>query len=246
MKRLLLGPHAVAEALRAAPDRLSVIYADADGGGTQAALSRLARERQVRWEPRDRAELDAIARGARHQGLLAIAGDYPYLSLGALREGSPERPLLVALDQVTDPHNFGAIIRSAVALGAHGIVTLKDRAAPVTPAVVRASAGASEVARIARVTNLARSLGELRSDGMQIVGLSPDAAIELHQLPAAPREGRVLVVGSEGSGLRRLVKAQCDVLARINLCGSLQSLNASVAPGIAIYESVRRSPDAGR
>jgi 23S rRNA (guanosine2251-2'-O)-methyltransferase len=245
MKRLLLGPHAVAEALRAAPGRLSVIYADVAGGGAHAALSRLAREQQVRWESRARPELDAIARGARHQGLLAISGEYPYLSLHALLEGGCERPLLVALDQITDPHNFGAIIRSAVALGADGIVTLKDRAAPVTPAVVRASAGASELARIARVTNLARTLTELREAGMQIVGLSPDAPIELPDAPAAPDAGRVLVVGSEGSGLRKLVKARCDVLARIHLCGSLQSLNASVAAGIAIYESVRR-PNASR
>src|SRR5262245_57242360 len=197
MKRLLLGPHAVAEALRAAPDRLSVVYADAETSRAQAALFRLARERQVRCEPRTRGELDAIARGARHQGVLAIAGEYPYLSLQALLEGGGDRPLLVALDQITDPHNFGAIIRSAVALGAHGVLTLKDRAAPVTGAVVRASAGASEVARIARVTNLARTLAELREAGMQIVGLSPDAPVELYALLACSREGRVLVVGSE-------------------------------------------------
>jgi 23S rRNA (guanosine2251-2'-O)-methyltransferase len=240
MKRLLLGPHAVIEGLRAAPDRVSVVYGeDTAASGAVADALRLARNRSVRCELRDRAELDALARGTRHQGVLAIAGEYPYLSLAALLEGRGERPLLLALDQITDPHNFGAIIRSAVALGAHGIITLKDRAAPVTGAVVRASAGASEVARIARVTNLSRALGELRETGMQIVGLAPEGGVELAGL-TYPVEGRVLVVGSEGSGLRRLVREQCDALARIELHGPLQSLNAAVAAGIAIYESLRR------
>lgn len=239
MKRLLLGPRAVTEALRAAADRVSVVYSEqADPAGAVADVLRLARNRNVRCETRIRAELDTLAAGARHQGVLAIAGEYPYLQLSELLDKRPERALLLALDQVTDPHNFGAIIRSAVALGAAGIITLKDRAAPVTGAVVRASAGASEVARIARVTNLARALRELRDTGLQIVGLAPEGPAELSDV-AFPAEGRVLVVGSEGSGLRRLVREQCDVLARIALRGSLQSLNASVAAGIAIYESLR-------
>lgn len=238
MKRILLGPHAVSEGLRAAPDRVSVVYTDAVPNAAATAVLRLARERDVRCEPRARAELDVLARGARHQGVLAITGEYSYLNLDALLAGVGERPLLVALDQITDPHNFGAIIRSAVALGAQGIITLKDRAAPVTPAVVRASAGASEVARIARVTNLARTLDELRALDMQVVGLAPEGEIELAALPVAGA-GRVLVVGSEGSGLRRLVRERCDVLARIPLSGTLQSLNAAVATGIAIYESLR-------
>jgi 23S rRNA (guanosine2251-2'-O)-methyltransferase len=240
MKRLLLGPRAVTEGLRATPDRVSVVYSEPSApSGAVADVLRLARSRNVRCEERERVDLDTLAAGARHQGVLAVAGEYPYVSLPELHENRPERALLLALDQVTDPHNFGAIIRSAVALGATGIITLKDRAAPVTAAVVRASAGASEVARIARVTNLARALRELRADGLQIVGLAPEGAVELRDLPI-PHGGRVLVVGSEGSGLRRLVREQCDVLARIELRGSLQSLNASVAAGIAIYESLRR------
>jgi len=238
MKRLLLGPHAITEGLRAAPDRVSVVYSEDTASGAVADVLRFARERGVRCETRERAEMDALAHGSRHQGVLAIAGEYPYLSLPALLDGAGEHPLLLALDQITDPHNFGAIIRSAVALGANGIITLKDRAVPVTSAVVRASAGASEVARIARVTNLARTLAELRETGMQIVGLAAEGTVELTAL-SCPEEGRVLVVGSEGSGLRRLVREQCDALARIELHGPLQSLNAAVAAGIAIYESLR-------
>jgi 23S rRNA (guanosine2251-2'-O)-methyltransferase len=239
MKRLLLGPHAVAEALRAAPDRVTVVYSAGDARGALADVLRLARERNVRCEARERAELDVLADGVRHQDVLAITGEYSYLNLDQLLSQLPTRPLLLALDQVTDPHNFGAIVRSAVALGADGILTLKDRAAPVTPVVVRASAGATEAARIARVTNLARTLIELRENGWQIVGLDAAGTTDVRELPAA-EHGRVLVVGSEGQGLRRLVREQCEVLARIPLHGRFNSLNASVAAGIALYESLHQ------
>lgn len=236
MKRLLLGPHAVTEALRAAPARVAVIYVE-QGGAALEDLQRLARAGDVRCEPRARAQLDALARGARHQGVVAVTGDYSYVNLDELLENAGDKPLLVALDEITDPHNFGAIVRSAVALGASGVITLKDRAAPVTAAVVRASAGATEFARIARVTNLARALGQLRDAGLQTVGLDAEGDTALRALPF-PAAGRVLVLGSEGHGLRRLVRAQCDVLARIELRGPVQALNAAVAAGIAIHESL--------
>jgi 23S rRNA (guanosine2251-2'-O)-methyltransferase len=239
MKRLLLGPHAVSEGLRAAPDRIAVVYTAEDTRGALGDLLRLARERNVRCEPSEREQLDALADGVRHQGVIAITGEYSYLNLTELLAALPARPLLVALDQITDPHNFGAIVRSAVALGADGVLTLKDRAAPVTPVVVRASAGATELARIARVTNLARTLAELRDAGFQIIGLDAEGKTSLRQLPTTDA-GRVLVVGSEGHGLRRLVREQCEVLASIDLGGRLGSLNASVAAGIALYESVRQ------
>ena len=235
MKRLLLGPHAVLEALRAAPDRIAVIYTADEA---DAELARLARERHIRCERRERTELDALAQGVRHQGVLAVAGDYGYVSLDDVLAHAGAPPLLVALDQITDPHNFGAIVRSAVAFGADGVLTLKDRAAPVTPVVVRASAGATERARIARVTNLARTLNELSDDGLQVVGLDAGGDCDLRELAYGER-GRVLVVGSEGHGLRRLVREHCDVVAAIPLQGPLGSLNASVAAGIAIYESAR-------
>ncbi len=241
MKRLLLGPRAVTEGVRAAPERIAVVYTEAQPAGDLGSLLALARQRGVRCESRDRAELEALAGGSRHQGVIAIAGDYPYLGLQDLLAAAGPGALLVALDQVTDPQNFGAIVRSAVAFGAAGVLTLKDRAAPVTSAVVRASAGATERARIARVTNLARALRELREHGFQVVGLDADGEVELRALPPpASEDGRVLVIGSEGRGLRRLVREQCVFLARIELPGPIASLNASVAAGIAIYESACR------
>jgi 23S rRNA (guanosine2251-2'-O)-methyltransferase len=225
----------VEEALRADPKRINVIYASAE---RMRELEDLTQRYQVRCEQRLAAELDLLARGLKHQGVLAITGDYAYFELEqALAQAAPH-PLLVALDQVSDPHNLGAIVRSGVAFGADAVITLKDRAAPVTPVVVRASAGATERARISRVTNLTRTLGNLSKSGMQILGLAADGATPLADVPYEPA-GRVLVIGSEGDGLRRLTREQCDLLVRIDMPGGFESLNASVAASIALYESAR-------
>jgi len=241
MKRLLLGPSATAQGLRQAPRDVAVVYLEAGTAQRTNELAVLANARNVRCEERTRNELDALARGQAHEGVLAITGDYPYVPLDELIDRAKPAPLFVALDQVTDPHNFGAIVRSAVGLGADGVITLKDRAAPVTAAVVRASAGATELAKIARVTNLARSLHELQDNGFQIVGLDMTGSAELRAVEY-PAAGRILVVGSEGSGLRRLVREQCDVVAFIAMRGALQSLNVSVAAAIALYESAAQRP----
>jgi 23S rRNA (guanosine2251-2'-O)-methyltransferase len=235
MKRLLAGPRAVEEALRADPKRVVVVYATSE---RLRELDALARRAQVKCELRSGQELEQLARGLKHQGVLAITGDYAYAELDDVLEHSAERPLLVALDQIVDPHNFGAIVRSCVAFGADAVITLKDRAAPVTPVVVRAAAGATERARIARVTNLARTLDQLRERGMQVLGLAADAPTSLDNMPYEAA-GRVLVIGSEGDGLRRLTREHCDALVRIDMPGGFESLNASVAASIALYESAR-------
>jgi 23S rRNA (guanosine2251-2'-O)-methyltransferase len=176
--------------------------------------------------------------------VIAIAGEYPYFDLATVLAKASAAPLFVALDQVTDPHNFGSIIRSASALGADGIITLKEKACPVTPVVVRTSTGATERINIARVPNLARALATLSKRHVQIVGLAGEGEADIADLPYPP-EGRVLVVGAEGNGLRRLVREHCDVLARIPLNGPIESLNASVAAAIALHESskARRALD---
>lgn len=238
MKRILAGTHAVTEALHANAAGVHVVYVAP--GVRIGELAALAKGRNVRVEERSAAELDALAEGLRHQGVVAIGGDFPYLDLDGLLVGITGPPLLLALDEITDPHNFGAMIRSAVALGADGVITLKDRAAPVTGAVVRASAGATEHARVARVTNLARTLASLSEErALQIVGLAADGDHDVDALPEAP-EGRVLVVGSEGKGLRPLVRKQCTVVARIPMTNAIASLNASVAASIALFAARRR------
>ncbi len=243
MKRRIAGPRAVVEAVRAGAGQLVVVYFDpqvrAAGEAAQEAAAR-----GVKVEERAARELDALAGELRHQGVLAIAGEFSYVPLEALYEGEDE-PLLVALDEITDPHNLGAIVRSAVALGASGVITLKDRAAPVTPVVVRAAAGATEHAKIARVTNLARTLAQLAEQDLQIVGLAAEGDVDIGALPDAPR-GRVLVVGSEGRGLRPLVRRHCQVLASIPLPGTIASLNASVAAGIALYAAAAQRGSTSR
>lgn len=234
MKRLLLGPRSVTEALRANASEISVVYVSDEDRRELVTISDEARKRSVIVEARSPHELDKLAKGDRHQGVVAISGTYPYLNFEELIGKLPERALLVALDEITDPHNFGAIVRSAVAFGAHGVITLKQRAAPVTPVVVRASAGATEHARIARVTNLATTLSTLANDGYEVIGLAAEGAGDLRTL-SPPRGSMVLVVGSEGRGLRRLVRERCTELVRIPMDGPIESLNASVAAAIALY-----------
>lgn len=235
MKRLLAGPRAIEEALRADPQRVVVVYATPE---RLKELDGLTRGTRIPCEIKSPDELELLARGLKHQGALAITGDYPYAELDQVLAQLDRAPLLVALDQISDPHNLGAIVRSAVAFGADAVLTLKDRAAPVTPVVVRASAGATERARIARITNLARTLDELRERGLEVVGLDAAGTVTLDRV-TFHAQGRVLVLGSEGDGLRRLTRERCDVLARIEMPGGFESLNASVAASIALYESAR-------
>jgi 23S rRNA (guanosine2251-2'-O)-methyltransferase len=239
LKRYVYGPRAVLEALSAhAGDAQLLLVTEACARLHPEAIA-LAESARVPVALRPPGALDALSGGVRHQGVVCVLGrDYPYHEFSALLAGDLSRALFVALDEVTDPHNLGAIVRSAVAFGAAGVVTLRDRAAPVNPTVVRASAGATEHCRIARVTNLARALESFRAKDVRVVGLDAEgsAALEAVDLTGPV----VLVVGSEGRGLRRLVREGCDVLARLPLDGPIASLNASVAAAVALYEVTRQ------
>lgn len=242
MKRLVFGPRAVTEALRAHAEEISVVYISDEPRRELTAIADACRERKLVCEERTLAALTTLAKGDRHQGVVAVTGAYSYLSLDELMEHVPPDGLVVALDEITDPHNFGAIVRSAIAFGAHGIVTLKQRAAPVTPVVVRASAGATEHARIARVTNLVQALDRFRERDFEIVGLAVEGAGDLPSFRTRA-DGRVLVIGSEGRGLRRLVREHCTSLVRIPMSGPIESLNASVAAAIALYALTLSAPE---
>lgn len=239
MKRILTGPRFVLEALRGrSVTSLRAIHIQRGKTRDFAELVAEAERREVKVVEVDRRRLDQLADGVRHQGVVATAGDYPYAHLDEILEVA-ETPLLVALDEITDPHNFGAIVRSAVAMGADALIVPKRRSAPITAVVARASAGATEHAHIVEVTNLQRTLLELGELGLSIVGLAGEGDTSLSALPDAPL-GRVLVVGSEGKGLRRMVRERCHCLASIALPGPVESLNASVATGIALYEASRQ------
>jgi 23S rRNA (guanosine2251-2'-O)-methyltransferase len=238
--RLVCGLQPVREAIRAHGERVErVLVEQAAGDGSQQleALARFARDRGVvRVERVSRADLDRIARGVRHQGAVASAPPLRIASLDELALG--ERALLVALDEVQDPQNFGAVLRSSVAMGSTAVLWPEHRSAPLSPATFRASAGAVEHATLCRVASLPAALDDLRAQGMYIVGLDMggSAAIDAIDLTRSV----ALVVGAEGKGLRKTVKRACDALARLPMAGPLGSLNASVAVAIALYEAVRQ------
>lgn len=236
MSRLIAGRRAVREAIRAGTvtrllvDRsmtrkLEDLLAEANAHGVE-----------VREVGREKLDRRAAREEVRHQGVLAEGPPYPYVGVHDL-EGAP---LIVALDEISDPHNLGAIVRSAVAFGVPHLMLPERRAAQVTAVAVRASAGATEHATIARVVNLQRALQSLAKAGYRVLGLDADGVDGLEPLRAA-RAGdpRVLVIGSEGKGLRRMVKERCDQLCRIPQPGPVASFNASVAASIALYEATR-------
>lgn len=213
----------------------------ASGAHGLDTLHELAERRRIRVETLDRRELDRRA-GDHHQGVLAEAEPFAYAHISDLLAKADERgepPLLLALDSLQDPQNFGTLLRTAQACGAHGVLIPSHRAVGVTPAVSNASAGAVEHLLVAQVTNLARSLAELKSGGVWIYGLAVDAGQSFWETDLT---GPVaLVVGSESSGLGRLVRETCDVLIQIPMArGAIQSLNASVAGSLVLYEILRQ------
>lgn len=237
--RIVCGLQPVREAIRAHGAELERVLVEVEGREPSPqleALARFARDHGARVERLARGELDRLARGVRHQGTIAFA---PGLPIGSLDDVAvDEHTLVVALDEVQDPQNFGAVIRSAVALGATAIVWPEHHAAPLSPATFRASAGAVEHAALCRVAKLPSALSKLADAGASVVGLDANAekALADIELPGAV----VLVIGAEGKGLRKPVKSACTALAKLPMKGPIDSLNASVAAGIALYDVLRR------
>lgn len=235
MSRLLLGPHAVREALRARAREVSTVHVAR--GADARELVHLARERGVPVLEQSRAELDGMAGGDRHQGVLAVAGEYSYWELDSLLAKAKKPELLLVLDGVQDPQNLGALCRSACVFGAD-LVIPRDRAARVTPAVVRASAGTTEHVRIALVTNVARTIEALKERGL----CTAAAVVEQGEAPhRVDLTGPLaLVVGGEEKGVRRLVAEHCDFRLTLPSAGSVGVLNASVAGAVLLYEVKRQ------
>jgi 23S rRNA (guanosine2251-2'-O)-methyltransferase len=237
VSRIICGLQPVREAIKARGESLEQVLVDAGDGAPQLdALARYATDHGARVTRTARSELDRIARGAHHQGAIAIA---PELTIHALHElALGERSLVIALDELQDPQNFGAVIRSAVALGASAVVWPEHRSAPLTTATFRASAGAVEHARLCMVGSLPDALVKLKKGGLSVIGLDANGGSRLDELDLT---GPVaLVIGAEGKGLRKTVKSACDHLARLPMSGPIASLNASVAAAIALYETVRQ------
>jgi 23S rRNA (guanosine2251-2'-O)-methyltransferase len=233
---IIYGTNPVIEALKAGRVR-SLRISDRAGGRLHEVIAR-AEEAGVAVKRVATAELDRASRGGVHQGVVADLIDREQYDVADLVDGAAGAPLLVVLDGVEDPHNVGAILRTVDAAGADGVIRQSRHAAPLDGAAAKASAGAVAHVKVADVVNIARALDELKERGVWTVGLAGDAPKLLEDvdltLPSA------LVLGAEGSGLRRLVRDTCDVLASIPLAGHVSSLNVSVAAGVALFEARRQ------
>jgi 23S rRNA (guanosine2251-2'-O)-methyltransferase len=239
--RYIYGRHPVSEALRARPRDVHKLFISAGRADRVGDMVRVAERHGIPVVSVPRRGLEELVGDVPHQGVVAAVVAFAYADLDAMLALARTRdaaPLVVALDQVQDPHNLGSLVRSAFALGAHGLFFPKDNSAEVTPTVVKASAGATAHLPIARVTNLRRALEELKEAGLWIVGAAAEDGKPIETVDLT--QATVLVVGSEGWGLRRLVAESCDILATIPMPGNLGSLNASVAGGIFLYEAARQ------
>ncbi len=229
--RITLGIHPVREALRANRALDKVIIAKGSSGPRIQEIIELCRQHAVpvRFEPRD--ALDRASKGVSHQGVVAFGASHQYAELDKVLPGAS---LLVVLDGIEDPHNFGAIVRTAHAVGAAGVVVAERRSAPLTETVVRAAAGALEYLPVARVTNISRALEQMKQAGFWVYGLDERGAHLYDKVEYT--WPTVLVLGAEGHGLHENVKKHCDFLVRIPMAGAVSSLNVSVAAGIVLFE----------
>ena len=237
---MIWGRHPIAEAL-SVPGRVQrLLVARGTREAGMAEVLTLAEQGQVPTETVARERLDQLARGANHQGVIAFVAPWHYADLDdllALAIHRDEPPLLLALDSVQDVHNLGTLIRTAEAVGVHGIILPENRAAGVTPAVVKSSAGAIEHMLVTQVTNLPRTLDQLKERGIWAIGLAGEAAQPMEKVDL--NRPLVLVVGSEGKGLGRLVREHCDLVISLPMRGQINSLNAAIAGSIALYAAWR-------
>jgi 23S rRNA (guanosine2251-2'-O)-methyltransferase len=238
--KLLFGFHAVGVRLKTAAASVSEVHVDvARRDQRMRQLVERAQAAGVRVVDSDDARLTQMAGAPRHQGVVARVTPLPQThSLDDLLDAVEGPPLLLVLDGVTDPHNLGACLRVADGAGVHAVVAPKDHAVGLNATVAKVASGAAETVPYLMVTNLARTLNELKERDILVVGTSDDAPITLYE---ADLKGAVaLVLGAEGKGLRQLTRKTCDVLVRIPMLGAVESLNVSVASGVCLYEARRQ------
>ena len=244
MREILYGRQPVRETLRARRRQVFKLV-QAQGikqAGIIGQILSLAEQAGIPVQTVDRRELDKLGGEVNHQGLAVEVSGYPYVDLAEPLEAARQSnvpPFLLLLDHIQDPQNLGSLLRTAEAAGVHGVVIPGRRAAGVTPAAVRASAGAAEQVRVAQVTNLVRAMENLKAEGVWMAGLETAPGAQLYT--EADLGGPLgLVVGSEGRGLSRLVLERCDYLIRLPMLGQVESLNAAVAGAITLYEARRQ------
>jgi len=244
MSKVLTGFHAITSRLRQRPDTIDEIYMDVQRSDARAKdLRKLAERLNVRVISVDAKRLDGMAAGVRHQGVVAQAGELEMPKfIEDVLESLEEPALLLVLDGVQDPHNLGACLRVADGAGAHAVIAPKDRSVGLTTAAIKVASGAAESVPYIVVTNLARTMRDLKDRGVWLIGADDSATESLYK---AKLDGALaMVLGAEGEGLRRLTKDSCDLLVSIPMMGAVSSLNVSVASGVCLYEARRRRLDA--
>lgn len=242
--RIIFGFHAVISRLRQSPASVREIYLDSGRRDPRTReLIRLAESKHVRASMVDRSRLDGIAGDGKHQGVVARVGIAPRSqSLEEVLDQLAEPALLLVLDGIQDPHNLGACLRVADGFGAHAVVAPKDRAVGLTPVVFKVASGAADTVPYFAVTNLARTLRELKERGIRVIGAAADAPRNLYsvELPGPI----AWVLGAEGEGMRRLTRETCDELVSVPMSGTVESLNVSVTSGICLFEARRQRASA--
>ena len=238
---IIEGRNAVIEALRAGTAIDKIYLAKGETDKTLGHIASRARDAGVVVVEADRRKLDAMSRTHAHQGVIALAAVREYVSIQSILDSAAakgEPPLLVVCDEISDPHNLGAILRTAECAGAHGVIIPKRRSAGLTAVVAKTSAGAVSYIPVARVANIPSLLKDLKKQGVWVFGTAADGATDLY---GADLKGpAAIVIGSEGSGMTRLAAENCDFLVSIPMKGRISSLNASAAAAILLYEAVRQ------
>ncbi|WP_051587584.1 23S rRNA (guanosine(2251)-2'-O)-methyltransferase RlmB [Paenibacillus darwinianus] len=243
----IAGKHPVMEALKAGREINKIWIAEGAQRSLTQPIYAEAKRLGIIVQSADKRKLDQLAQGVPHQGVVAQAAAYRYFEVDELiaaAEAKGEEPFLLLLDEIEDPHNLGSILRTAECTGVHGIIIPKRRSVGLTAAVSKTSAGAVEYVPVARVTNLAQTIDRLKERGIWIAGTDVNDAEEVYRanfnMPLA------VVIGNEGKGIGRLIRDKCDFLVKLPMSGRLNSLNASVAAGVLMYEVVRQRLNASR
>lgn len=237
---MVAGRNAVMEALKGSRSVNKLMIANGSTEGSIKEIIAVAKEKGVNIQYWDRSKLDSIARGIRHQGVLAQVAPVQYAELEDILQVAKDRnepPFIVLLDELEDPHNLGAILRTADAAGVHGVLIPKHRSCPLSATVAKTSAGAVEHVLVARVGNLVQTIKKLKQEGLWVAAADMDGKDYYDTDLTGPL---LLIIGSEGQGVGRLVKEQCDFVVRIPMVGKINSLNASVAGSILIYEAMKQ------
>ena len=240
MEDKIIGRNPVLEAIRSGRSIDKILIKKGKYEGSIVPIIKKAKEAKILIQEVDKAKLDTISEGENHQGVIAYVSAYDYVTVKDIllrAEEKSEPPFVIICDKITDPHNLGAILRTANCVGAHGVIIPKRNSVGVNSIVAKTSAGAVEYTPVAKVTNIAGTIEDLKKEGMWIAGADMNGE-EMYKVDLKGSLG--LVIGSEGEGISRLVREKCDFIASIPMNGQINSLNASVAAGVLMYEALRQ------